>query len=126
MGNLIFFPKIPPILKLEVGFFSRKKKIQIFQNTRHFFHLNYISKKKTKKSENLFRSVGRELPPASPAVVRGGASQLGAPAFGTERARLVVQVERLRCIRLWHRTCKTSHSSSKAYVHTASAQNVQD
>ena len=47
-------------------------------------------------------------------VVRGGASQLGAPGFGTERARLVVQVERLRCTRLQHRTCKTSRSSKKA------------
>ena len=46
------------------------------------------------------------LPLASLAVVRGGVSQSGAPAFGTERARLVVQVKRLRS--------------------TASAQNVQD
>ena len=45
---------------------------------------------------------------------RGGASQLGAPGFGTERARLVVQVERLRCTRLRHRTCKTSRSSKRA------------
>ena len=35
----------------------------------------------------------------------------GAQGFGTERARLVVQVERLWCTRLRHRTCKTSGSS---------------
>ena len=38
---------------------------------------------------------------------------LGVHGFGTERARLVVQVERLRCTRLRHRTCKTSGSSQK-------------
>merc|ERR1711980_64073 len=34
--------------------------------------------------------------------------------FGTERARLVVQIERLRCTRLRHRTCKTSGASKTA------------
>ena len=44
MGNWIIFFKIPPILKLEVGFFSRKKSFsQIFQNTANFFYLNFIS-----------------------------------------------------------------------------------
>ena len=52
-------------------------------------------------------------------------SLLVALDFGTERARLVVQVERLRNTRLRHRTCKTSRSSKKA-SHPASAQNVQD
>ena len=52
-------------------------------------------------------------------------SLLGALDLGTERARLVVQVERLRYTRLRHRTCKTSRSSKKA-SHPASAQNVQD
>ena len=62
MRNLIFFPKIPPISKLEVGFFSTKKNFsKIFQHTAYFFCLNFISKKKTKKSENLFRSVGRAV-----------------------------------------------------------------
>ena len=42
-----------------------------------------------------------------------------------QRARLAVQVERLRYTRLRHRTCKTSGSSKKA-SHPASAQNVQD
>merc|ERR1711884_1017919 len=37
----------------------------------------------------------------------------GAQGFGTERARLVVQVKRLWCTRLQHRTCKTSGSSQK-------------
>ena len=51
----IFFPKIPPIMKIEVGFFSGKKSfLQIFQNTANFLYPNFISKKKTKKSENLF------------------------------------------------------------------------
>merc|ERR1711989_15204 len=35
----------------------------------------------------------------------------GAQGFGTERARLVVQVERLWCTRFRYRTCKTSGSS---------------
>ena len=62
----IFFHKIPPILKLEVGFFSDKKSFsQIFQNTANFFYLNLISKKTPKKSENIFgegsRAGGRSL-----------------------------------------------------------------
>ena len=36
--------------------------------------------------------------------------------FGTERARLVVQVKRPRCTRLRHRTCKTSGSSKIAFL----------
>ena len=48
------------------------------------------------------------------AVVRGRGVAVGRThGFGTERARLVVQVERLRCTRLRHRTCKTSGSSQK-------------
>ena len=35
--------------------------------------------------------------------------------FGTERARLVVQVKRPRCTRHRHRTCKTSGSSKIAF-----------
>ena len=51
----IFFPKIPPILNSNLDFFPVKKSfLQIFQNTANFFHLNFISKKKSKKSENLF------------------------------------------------------------------------
>ena len=45
--------------------------------------------------------------------------------FGTERARLVIQVEWLRCTRFLRRTCKTSRSSKKA-SQPALAQNVQD
>merc|ERR1712198_452545 len=42
-----FFHKIPPILKLEVGFFSDKKSFsQIFENTEILFHLRVICKKK--------------------------------------------------------------------------------
>ena len=55
----IFFPKIPPILKLEVGFFSDKKSFsQIFENTPNFFRLKFISKKKKKNQRNFF---GREV-----------------------------------------------------------------
>ena len=122
--------KYPLFSNLESDFFPVKKSFsKIFQNTAHFFYLNFISKKKQKNQRNFFvRSVGREGAHYHrfAAGFRGGASQLGAPGFGTERARLVVQVERLRCTRLRHRTCKTSRSSRKALVHTASAQNVQD
>merc|ERR1712198_498691 len=54
--NNIFREQKPPILKVEVGFFSDKKSFsQIFENTEIFFHLKVISKKKKKKSEKLFR-----------------------------------------------------------------------
>ena len=53
----IFCPKIPPILKLEVGFFSDRKCFsQIFENWICLFHLKFISIKNKKKSENLFGS----------------------------------------------------------------------
>ena len=71
----IFFPKIPPILKLEVGFFSGKKKFfRDFPNLSTFIYSKLHFCKFEKKSENLFGSGGRSLPPASPAVGRGGAS----------------------------------------------------
>ena len=39
----IFFRKIPPILKLEVGFFSDRKSFsQIFQNTEDLYAVNFI------------------------------------------------------------------------------------
>ena len=92
LGN-IFFRKIPPILKLEVGFFSDRKFFwKIFQKWRNFFHLKYISIKKIKKSEKLFWSLSHSLPP-----LRGGCQERG----------VVVRCERLRCTRLQHRTCKT-------------------
>ena len=48
-------------MKVEVGFFSDKKSFsQIFENRIFFFHLKFISIKKVKKSENIFREVGRE------------------------------------------------------------------
>ena len=48
----IFFPKISPILELEVGFFSDKKSFsQILENTPNFFHPKFISKKKKKIRE---------------------------------------------------------------------------
>ena len=142
----LFWPPKPPILKVEVGFFSDKKSFsQIFENRIFFFHLKFISIKKkkirepffigqevahspggilififqkktpwrtcdvrvtyalftggnlikkVKKSENIFREVGREgthyhALRAWPA--RWGVSQLGtldAHGFNTERARL--------------------------------------
>ena len=51
----IFWSQKPPILKLEVGFFSDRKRFsQIFENRIFFFHLNFISIKRKKKSENIF------------------------------------------------------------------------
>ena len=95
MRILIFFPKIFTILKLEVGFFSTKKNFFAdFSKYDNFFYLNFISKKKNQKIREPFwigraggRAVGRDITTLR-AVVRGGASQLGAPGFGTERARL--------------------------------------
>ena len=53
----IFFPKYPRFWKLKLDFFPVKKSFsQIFQNSQHFFRLNFISKKKIKKSENIFGS----------------------------------------------------------------------
>ena len=52
----LFREQKPPILKLEVGFFSDRKSFsQIFENTANFFHLDFISIKK-KISEKLFGS----------------------------------------------------------------------
>ena len=93
MGNLIIFFKIPPILKLEVGFFSGKKKFfRDFPNLSTFIYSKLHFCKFEKKSEKLFgevtRSGGRELiisrfaasfalasfALASSGVVRGGES----------------------------------------------------
>ena len=58
----IFWPRKPPILKLEVGFFSDRKRFsQIFENRIFFFHLKFISIKKKKKSEKLFWSLTQSL-----------------------------------------------------------------
>ena len=54
-GFWFFFPKSSPFWNLKLDFFPLKKSFsKIFQNTAHFFYLNFISKKKTKKSENPF------------------------------------------------------------------------
>ena len=51
----IFFPKIPPILKLEVGFFSGKKKFfRDFPNLSTFIYSKLHFCKFEKKSEKLF------------------------------------------------------------------------
>ena len=50
-----FFSKYPRFSNLKLDFFPLKKSFsQIFQNTAHLFHLNFISKKTPKKSEKLF------------------------------------------------------------------------
>ena len=47
-GGIFIFP---PILKLEVRFFSdRKRFLQIFENRIFFFHLNFISIKKNQRT----------------------------------------------------------------------------
>ena len=81
-------------MKLEVGFFSDRKRFsQIFENRIFLFHLNFISVKNKKNQRTFFdRSGGRSLPP-----LRGGCQGRG----------VVVRCERLRCTRLQHRTCKT-------------------
>ena len=57
----IFFPKIPPILKLEVGFFSGKKKFFAdFPKYGKFFLSKLHFCKFEKKSEKLFQEGGLE------------------------------------------------------------------
>ena len=59
----IFCSQKPPILKLEVGFFSDRKIFsQIFENWIYFFHLKFNSIKK-KKNQRTFldRSGGRDI-----------------------------------------------------------------
>ena len=58
----IFFPKIPPILKLEVGFFSGKKKFfRDFPNLSTFIYSKLHFCKFEKKSEKLFGEGTQEL-----------------------------------------------------------------
>ena len=125
MGNLIIFFKIPPILKIEVGIFSDKKTFsQIFQNLANLFTLNFIFVNLKKNQRNFFgRAGGHSLsaasrlrlhwlrrrlsgegsrrqvhPPSAQNVQDQSFKQkgLGAHGFSTERARLVVQVKKLR------------------------------
>ena len=47
----IFWSQKPPILKLEVGFFSDRKRFsQIFENWQKFFHLNFIFIRKNQRN----------------------------------------------------------------------------
>merc|ERR1712168_1145236 len=49
------YRKIPPILNFQVGFFSFKLDVfPLFEIWEIFFHLNFISIKKEKKTEKLF------------------------------------------------------------------------
>ena len=58
----IFFRKIPPILKLEVGFSSDRKRFsQIFENWYIFFYLNFSSIKKEKKNRETFLTTKKSL-----------------------------------------------------------------
>ena len=120
MGNLIIFFKIPPILQLEVGFFSDTKNVsQIFQNLAHLFNLSFIFVNLKKNQRNFFDQGLAHYQPLRGFVCIGFVC-IG--FVGGCQGRGVVG----RCTRLRHRTCKTSRSSRKAQVHTASAQNVQD
>ena len=66
----IFFSKIPPILKLEVGFFSDKKSFsQIFQNSAHLYHLSFIWKHFEQNQRTFF---AREVGSSWPRLRRGG------------------------------------------------------
>ena len=57
MGFWIFFPKIPPIFKLEVGFLSNIKSFsQIFENTPNFSCLNYVWRIFQQDQRNFFGS----------------------------------------------------------------------
>ena len=57
MGILDFFSEIPPILKLEVGFFSDRNFFSnIYQNGAHLFTLSYSQKSFSDLAENLLRS----------------------------------------------------------------------
>ena len=54
-GDFFFLQKYPRFWNLKLDFFPFKNSfLQIFENTPNFFHLNFISKKKLKKSGNLF------------------------------------------------------------------------
>ena len=93
----LFWPQKPPILKVEIRFYSDRKCFsQIFENWPFFFHLNFISIKK--KIRTFFdRSGGGSLTHAlSP--LRSGCVARG----------IIVLCARLRCTRLQHRTCNTS------------------
>ena len=110
MGILIFFFKIPPILKLEVGFFSDKKSFsQIFQNTANFLIIILLCAKFQQNQRNFFdQEVGRQ-------VGRQGGSSLPLASLACCQVRGVeFRCTRLRCTRLWHRTCKTSRSKKSA------------
>ena len=75
----IFSSQKPPILKLEFGFFSDRKRFsQIFENRQFFLHLNFFSIKK--KSEKLFSLVRREGGSSLPKV---GSPNPGKAGSGT-------------------------------------------
>ena len=55
--SIFFFSKYPVFSNLMLDFFPLKKSFsQIFQILAHLFHLNFISEKTPKKSEELFFS----------------------------------------------------------------------
>ena len=61
MGILFFFPKIPPILKIEVGFFSTKK---IFWNfLSKYGELSFYKLIMTEVSRNLRNIFFPKIPP---------------------------------------------------------------
>ena len=108
MGISIFFLKIPPIFKLEVGFFSDRKTFaqNDFPGKFYYFGTNY--ERSFKRFAEHFL-IGREVGHSLPRFARW----LGEGRRSWAYTRLGHQVERLRCTRLRHRTCKTSGSSQK-------------
>ena len=101
--RIIFWRPIPPILQLEVGFFSDTKFFShIFQNLANLFTLNFIFVNLKKNQRNFFESSGAHYQPLRGFVCIG--------FVGGCQGRGVVG----RCTRLRHRTCKTSRSSRKA------------
>ena len=153
----IFFHKIPPILKLEVGFLSDKKSFEIFcRNTVNKLSISYWWPKfqvicgtffftkyprfwtwswifvRYKKDFADFRKYSKFFCSKLTMCKISAKSEnlLGSLTHSVITTRFAHGSQgrgvAARCTRLRHRTCKTSRSSRKAKVHTASAQNVQD
>ena len=113
----IFLAKIPPILKLEVGFFSdRKKFFADFRKYCKFFPPGlYFNKNQKNRRMFLDHSSSSFRPPASGWLLgEGRRSQVYTAQVHTASANNVqdqlgaVRFTRVICTRLQHRTCKTS------------------
>ena len=95
----IFLTKIPPILKLEVGFFSDRnffadfRKLDMFISPEVYFY--------KKKIGEPFWIIHHHHSSSFRPPLRGGCQERG----------VAVRWKRLRCTRLQHRTCKTSRGN---------------